>query len=187
MPKPPAYPVRVATHRAYSGKVIAIDVDTMETPAGRRFDLEIIRHAGAAAVIPMLSPASSEDPVILLIRQFRQAAGGEIWEVPAGVLQQGEDPAACAHRELKEETGMTAARMQHLTTILTTPGFTDERIHLFLAADLTAGEPEREADEFIETEPLQLSRALQLVKDGTIQDGKTAIALLYLAGFTLGW
>src|SRR5437660_12163889 len=117
----PASPVSVATRRAYTGRVIAVDVDTLRTPGGATFDLEIIRHAGAAAVVPLLSPLTSDDPTVLLIRQFRHAAGGVIWEVPAGVLRPGEAPEACAWRELKEETGATAGQIQRLTTILTTP------------------------------------------------------------------
>lgn len=148
--------------------------------------MEIIRHKGAAAVVPVLSPLTSDDPTILLIRQFRHAAGGSIWEIPAGVLAPGESPEACARRELKEETGAEAGTIKRLTTILTTPGFTDERIHLFLATDLTVGEPARESDEFIETGTMPLSRCLAMIKEGEIQDGKTIAAILYFAGFTLG-
>ena len=186
MPHAPTAPVPIGTRRAYTGKVIAVDVDTLRTPGGATFDLEIIRHAGAAAVVPLLSPLTSEDPTVLLIRQFRHAAGGVIWEVPAGVLRPGEVPEACARRELKEETGATAGHVQRLTTILTTPGFTDERIHLFVATDLVAGDPEQEADEFIETGTVPLSEALAMIHDGRIQDGKTITALLFLAGFVLG-
>lgn len=182
----PAAPISVATRRAYTGKVIAVDVDTLRSPDGATFDLEIIRHAGAAAVVPLLSPLTSPDPAVLLIRQFRHAAGGVIWEIPAGVLRADEAPEACARRELKEETGATAGNIQRLTTILTTPGFTDERIHLFIATDLEPGEPEQETDEFIETRTVPLSEALSMIREGVIQDGKTISALLFLAGFTLG-
>jgi ADP-ribose pyrophosphatase len=109
-----------------------------------------------------------------------------MYEIPAGRLDPGEDPAACAHRELREETGCTTARLDHLTSIYTTPGFTDERIHLFMATGLTQGSAERELDEFIELETMRVSRALALIQQGEITDGKTIVALLYAAGFRLG-
>ena len=180
-------PVAVSSRRAFTGRVIAVDIETLRHPDGSAFELEMIRHAGAAAVVPLLSPVDDEDPTVLLIRQFRHAAGGFIWEIPAGVIAPGESADDCAHRELKEETGATAGRIERLTTILTTPGFTDERIHLYLATSLTPGEPEQEADEFIETRAVPLSQALAMIRDGEIQDGKTITALLYLAGFKLGW
>jgi ADP-ribose pyrophosphatase len=186
MPPALSLPVLVESRRAYSGRVIAIDVETLRGPNGPAFELEIIRHAGAAAVVPLLSPLDSEDPTVLLIRQFRHAAGGVIWEIPAGVLRPGEHPEDCARRELKEETGASAGRIERLTTILTTPGFTDERIHLFVAMDITQGEPEQESDEFIEVRAMPLSKALEMGRDGEIQDGKTLAALLFLAGFKLG-
>ncbi|MBP6774989.1 MAG: NUDIX hydrolase, partial [Gemmatimonadaceae bacterium] len=108
------------------------------------------------------------------------------YEIPAGRLDAGESPTECAHRELAEETGYRAERVEHLFTMFTTPGFTDEKIHLFLATGLTAGESNREADEFLELVPTRLSRALSMVEQGEIQDAKTALALLYAAGFRLG-
>jgi ADP-ribose pyrophosphatase len=183
----PADPALVATRRAFTGNVVAVDVDTLRGPGGDTFDLEIIRHQGAAAVVPVLSELTSPDPAVLLIRQFRHAAGGSIWEVPAGVLKPGESPEACARRELREETGATAGRIERLTTILTTPGFTDERIHLFVATGIEPGEPQRESDEFIEVETMALSRTLGMIHGGEIQDGKTIAALMFLAGFRLGW
>src|SRR6185436_20777248 len=94
--------VRLSTRRAYSGRVLNVEVDTIRAPDGSTLDLEIIHHAGAAAVVPMLSDLSSDDPQVLLIRQYRYAAGGSIWEIPAGILDSGETPLACAHRELLE-------------------------------------------------------------------------------------
>jgi ADP-ribose pyrophosphatase len=92
----------------------------------------------------------------------------------------------CARRELREETGLSAASLRHLTTIWTTPGFTDEQIHLYLATGLTAGETEFDADEFVEVVPLPMSEALRMVRDGEITDGKTICTLLYAAGFVMG-
>jgi len=105
--------------RVYSGRVIALDVDTVTFPDGSTGELEIIRHPGAAAVVPLLSDPAGPDPTILMLRQYRYATGGTLWEVPAGTLAAGEEPAACARRELEEEAGVRAGRLELLTTIWT--------------------------------------------------------------------
>ena len=172
--------------RVYSGRVINLDVDVVEFPNGSTGELELFRHPGASAIVPFLSDPQGSDPQILLIKQYRYAADGYLYEIPAGRLDAGEDPETCAHRELREETGCTAKTMRHLYTMYTTPGFTDEKIHIFLAADLAQGEAAREADEFLTVEPVKLSRALEMVKSGELKDGKTAIGILYAAGFVAG-
>jgi ADP-ribose diphosphatase len=177
---------RVSSRRAYSGKIISLDVDTVRFPDGSLGDLEMIRHPGASAVVPFLSDPAGEDPQILLIRQYRYAADGYLYEIPAGRLNPGEQPADCAERELKEETGCSAQHVEHLFTMYTTPGFTDEKIHVFMATGLIAGETKHEADEFLELQPMLLSRALKMVQAGEIGDGKTALALLFAAGFRAG-
>jgi ADP-ribose pyrophosphatase len=181
----PQGPGKLSSTRAYTGRIISLDVDEVRYPDGSTGTQEIIRHPGASAVLPMLRP-EDDDPEVLLIRQYRYAADGYLYEVPAGRLDAGESPADCANRELREETGYTADRVEHLFTMFTTPGFTDEKIHLFLATGLTLGESAREADEFLELVPTRLSRALSMVEQGEIQDAKTALALLYAAGFRLG-
>ena len=178
--------MQLARRRIYSGRVVNLDVDTIQYPDGSTGELEMIRHPGASAVLPFASDPRGTDPTVLLIRQYRYAAGGPLLEVPAGRLDPGEEPAACARRELREEVGVTAGRVERLTTIWTTPGFTDERIHLFWAAELTAGDHAREPDEFIEVVPTPLSQTLALVRGGEICDGKTVAAILYMAGFILG-
>jgi ADP-ribose diphosphatase len=180
-----ASPGRLKSTRAYTGRVVSLDVDVVRYPDGSVGELEMIRHPGASAVVPFLSDPSGDDPQVLLIRQYRYAAGGYLYEVPAGRLDPGENPRSCAERELKEETGCSAEQVDYLTTIYTTPGFTDEKIHLFMATDLTAGETKHEADEFLELQPMLLSRALVMIQAGEIQDGKTVIALLFAAGFRL--
>lgn len=176
-------PGQLSSRRVYTGKIVHLDIDTVRFPDGSAGELEMFRHPGASAVVPFLSDPAGEDPQLLLIKQYRYAAGGYLYEIPAGRLDPGEDPADCARRELQEETGCTAERVERLTTIFTTPGFCDEQIHLFLATGLTRGEHQREKDEFLEVETLPLSRALAMVEAGEIRDGKTVAGLLYAAGF----
>lgn len=177
---------KVTSRRVYTGKVINLDIDQIRFPNGNHGELEIIRHSGASAVLPFLGDPAGDDPTILLIRQYRYAADGFIYEIPAGRLEPDEPPEECAVRELREETGCTAAKMEHLYTMYTTPGFTDERIHLFVATGLERGESALESDEIVEVVPTTMSAALRLIKDGTINDAKTALSILYVAGFFLG-
>ena len=114
---------------------------------------------------------------------LNHAADDYIWEVPAGRLDPGETPEACARRELEEEAGVTAGTLDRLTTIYTTPGFTDERIHLFLATDLRTGSENREPDEFVEVHRLRWSRVLDLIRRGEIVDGKTLVSLMFVECF----
>ena len=177
---------QVASRREYTGRVVNLDIDQVRFPNGKVGELELIRHSGASAVLPFLGDPEGEDPTILLIRQYRYAADGFIYEIPAGRLEPGEPPEQCAVRELREETGCTAAKMEHLYTMYTTPGFTDERIHLFAATGLERGESALEQDEFVEVVPTAMSAALRLIRDGTIHDATTALSILYVAGFYLG-
>jgi ADP-ribose pyrophosphatase len=178
--------MQLSSRRVYTGRVINLDVDTVRYPDGTTGELEMIRHPGAAAVVPVVSDPAGADPTVLLLRQYRYATGGTVWEIPAGRLAPGEDPADCARRELLEETGVTAGRLERLTTIWTTPGFTDEKIHLYWASDLTTGAHAREADEFIEVVPKPLTEVLAAIRSGEICDAKTVVAILYMAGFVLG-
>ncbi|MGH9423680.1 MAG: NUDIX hydrolase, partial [Thermoanaerobaculia bacterium] len=149
-------PGKISSRRIYTGRVISLDVDEVRFPNGTTGELEMIRHSGASAIVPILEMPGQEKQV-LLIRQYRYAAGGFLYEVPAGRLEPGEAPETCAHRELKEETGYSAATLTHLTTIFTTPGFTDEKIHLFVAHGLTSGESALESDEILELHPTPFS------------------------------
>ena len=160
----------------WEGNVGSFGLDTVDLPSGERATLALFRHPGAAAVVPFLD----RDRVVML-RQFRHAAGGVIWEVPAGKLDRGEDPRTCAARELEEETGYRAGRIERTGAILTTPGFTDERIHLFAAFDLEIVPARREEHEVIELVPLALDAALELVWSGELSDAKSALALIYAA------
>ena len=179
-------PGTVDSRRIYTGRVLNLDIDTVRFPNGSVGELEMIRHSGASAVVPFLSDPAGDDPQLLLIRQYRYAANDYLYELPAGRLDPGEAPVDCASRELREETGCSAGSVEYMYTMYTTPGFTDEKIHLFLASDLTDGETSHEADEFLEVERMALSRALELIRDGVIRDAKTALGILYAAGFRAG-
>lgn len=171
----------LSSERLHTGRVLNLDLDTVRFPDGSTGRLEMIRHSGASAVLPFLDDPRSADPRVLLIRQFRHAADDFIWEIPAGRLDPGEAPEDCARRELREETGFTARRLRHLTTIYTTPGFTDERIHLFAASGLEPGELAQESDEFVESHVKRWSEVMAMVTSGEIRDGKTIAAVLYAA------
>jgi 8-oxo-dGTP pyrophosphatase MutT (NUDIX family) len=165
----------------YQGRVVNLRIETVKLPNGATADLELMHHVGASAVA-----AVDEAGRVVLIRQFRFAAGGYLWELPAGILQSpNEPPADCAKRELREETGLAAREWRPLGSMFTTPGFCDERIHLFLARDLEQRETARDHDEVItEVRSVALDDALAMIRSGEIVDGKT-IAGLYLAADVL--
>jgi ADP-ribose pyrophosphatase len=165
----------VSSRIAYRGRSIVVAVDEVELPNGRRVALDVVRHPGASAVVPFETESS-----VLLIRQFRHAAGGTIWEVPAGKLD-GDAPEVCARKELEEEAGRRAGRLEALGPIWTTPGFTDEVIHLFAAFDLEKIPMRHEPDEVIEVVETPLARALEMVWSGELRDAKSALALLHAA------
>jgi ADP-ribose pyrophosphatase len=155
---------------------LQIATETVALPNGTTLELDMVRHPGAAAVVPFVGERE-----VLLIRQYRYAAGGVIYEVPAGKLEEGEAPEVCAVRELEEEAGQRAGRIERLGAIWTTPGFTDERIHLFAAFDLSPATQRLEDDELIEVVPMSLDAALEMVWSGELSDAKSALALLHAA------
>ena len=160
------------TRNIYKGKVVTLNIDTVTLPNGITVDLETIRHPGAAAVVPM-----KDDGTVVLIRQFRHAAGGFIYEIPAGKLNPGEDPVACASRELEEEIGYRAGKLELLTSIFTAPGFADEVIHVYTATGLTEGRQQLDRDEVLEVVPMSLAEAVDMIADGRIRDAKTIVGL----------
>jgi ADP-ribose pyrophosphatase len=155
---------------------VRVQKERVTLPNGNSVELDIVRHPGAAAVVPFVS-----EHEVLLIRQYRHAAGGSILEVPAGKLDPGERPIACAARELEEEAGCRAGRLVELGWIWTTPGFTDERIFLFAAFDLEQVPHRRDADEVIETLRMDFDEALALIWLGELNDAKSSLALLHAA------
>jgi ADP-ribose diphosphatase len=160
------------TKNIYHGKIITVNIDTVMLPNGITVDLEMVRHPGAAAVVPL-----KEDGTVILIRQFRHAAGGFIYEIPAGKLHPGEDPKACAARELEEEIGYKAGRLELLSSIFTAPGFTDEVIHIYKATGMTKGRQHLDRDEVLEVVEMPLQEAIDMIRAGTIRDAKTMVGL----------
>ncbi|HNP80898.1 MAG TPA: NUDIX hydrolase [Nitrospira sp.] len=156
----------------YKGTVVTLNVDTVRLPNGHTIDLEVIRHPGASAVVPL-----KEDGTVVLIRQFRHAANGFIYEIPAGKLHPKEDPLDCAARELEEEIGYKAGRFELLSSIFTAPGFADEVIHIYLATGLTIGTQNLDQDEVLEVVEMPLREAIAKIEDGTIRDAKTIVGL----------
>ncbi len=159
-----------------SGFRLAVSRERVTLPNGRNVRLDIVRHPGASAVVPFVS-----DRDVLLIRQYRHAAAGTILEIPAGKLDPGETPEACAARELAEETGQQTQRLEKLGWIWTTPGFTDERIHLFAAFELTPVPPQLDDDEIIEVVRMSIDDALDHVWRGELVDAKSIVALMHAA------
>ncbi|WP_455388423.1 NUDIX domain-containing protein [Petrachloros mirabilis] len=157
----------------YTGKIITLNIDTVTLPNGVTIDLEMVRHPGAAAIVPL-----KDDGTVVLIRQFRHAAGGFIFEIPAGKLHPGEDPKACAARELEEEIGYRAGSLELLSSIFTAPGFTDEVIHIYKATGMTTGHQQLDRDEVLEVIEVPLQEALAMIQAGSIRDAKTMVGLL---------
>lgn len=157
----------------YRGRLIRLDRETASLPDGREVDLDIVHHPGGAVIV-----ALNERREVCLLRQYRHAAGGTIWELPAGCIDPGEaDPLATARRELEEEAGVLARDWQPLGPILTTPGFCDEVLHLYLARGLSTTRTDHGVDEVIEVCWLALSEALAMVMDNRIYDAKSIVGL----------
>jgi ADP-ribose pyrophosphatase len=167
----------------HDGRVVHLSVDRVRFPDGSVGELELIRHRGASAVVPILGGDNTTDPTIVLVRQYRYAAGGFVYEIPAGIPSEEESWEDCARRELEEETGYVAGELHPLTSFFTTPGFTDEVIHLFAATGLSPGTVSRDKDEFIEVVELPLSRVLDLARTGEMRDGKSLVGILFVDRF----
>ena len=159
----------------YQGNLIDLNLETTVLPNGRSISLEIVHHPGGCGVVTL-----DEQERLCLLRQFRHAAGTWIWELPAGKREYGEDPLGTAQRELEEEAGVKASSWRKLGTTLTTPGFCDEVIHLYLAQELTLTAQRVEEHELLECNWIPWSQALDWVHNGTIIDAKTIIGI-YLA------
>ncbi|HEX9138847.1 MAG TPA: NUDIX hydrolase [Steroidobacteraceae bacterium] len=159
--------------KIYQGRVIRLNLETVRLPNGHVEELEIIHHPGGAAVAAVDGAGR-----VCLIRQYRHAAGGWIWELPAGKLEPSEPPLETARRELLEEAGATAGRWHALGPYVSSPGVFTETVHLFLAQEIGIGKVSHEASELIEIHWIDLPEACQQALDGRICDGKTALGLL---------
>jgi ADP-ribose pyrophosphatase len=170
--KPMSLKVHNITH-LYNGKIFNVALEKVTLPNGVIKDREVVRHPGAAAMVPLL-----DDGNVVLVKQHRHAVNDYLWEIPAGTLEPEEEPLACAGRELIEETGYEANNFDKLTEILPAPGYTDEHIHIFLATGLTLAEQRLEDDEILTVQPTPFDKAIEMIKTGEIQDAKTIVGLL---------
>ena len=166
----------LASQKVFEGKLLTVYCDKVELPNGKEASREFIRHPGAVAVVPI-----THDGKVVLVRQYRYPLGKTVLEVPAGKLDTGEEPDDCVLRELEEETGYIAQRIRKLSSIYTTPGFTDEVIHLYIADQLTLAKQCPDEDEFLDVEVYTKEEIKAMIEDGTINDAKSMLALL-LAG-----
>lgn len=160
----------------FEGRIISVALERHRLPDGREASFEMVRHPGGAAALPVL-----DDGRVILIRQFRPAAAGMVWEIPAGRLEPDEDPVDCIRRELEEEIGYRSAVVEPLGSMLSAIGFCDERVYLYVAKGLTQVASSPEPDEFIEPVTMTMDAALRLLEQGEIVDAKTQLALLLAA------
>ncbi|RWR15034.1 NUDIX domain-containing protein [Siminovitchia fortis] len=167
----------VSTETIFEGKIISVQVDEVELPNGKLSKREIVRHPGAVALI-----ALTDENKIVMVEQYRKPLERSLLEIPAGKLEPGEEPAATAERELEEETGYRAGKMEYISSFYTSPGFADEIIHLYLATGLEKVEnpADGDEDEFVELFELTLEEALECIRNERIYDAKTVFAVQYL-------
>jgi ADP-ribose pyrophosphatase len=163
----------ISEKHIYEGNVIKVGMLTVSLPNGKEATRDIVYHPGASVVVPL-----SEDGSLHMVRQFRKPIDCESLELPAGKLDPGEDPKICAERELKEETGLEAGLVKHLISIHTTPGFSNEIIHMYLATDLKEGEACADEDEFLSTEKIKVDNLIDMILNHEITDAKTIIGVL---------
>jgi len=164
----------IASEIKYRGAIIDVKQDVIVLPNGKRAMREIVLRGRAAAVLPV-----DGDGNVVLVRQYRHSVGKVVYEIPAGMMEDGEDdPRECAARELKEETGYAAGRLEFMMTMHAAIGFCTEAVHIYEAGCLTAGETDPDDEEFIETAKFSVAEAIEMIRGGEITDGKTIAALL---------
>jgi ADP-ribose pyrophosphatase len=159
----------------YKGRIINLRLDSVVLENGNTALREVVEHPGAVGVI-----ALKDNGDIVMVKQYRKAAEQVLLELPAGKLEQGEDPAECAARELTEETGYTAGDLRYLVSFYTSPGFSNEVLYMFLATGLREGENDPDDDEMVETVEISRDRAMEMILKGEIKDGKTIAGILLL-------
>ena len=164
---------RLSSRRVYEGKVLSLDLDEVLEPGGVRVTREVVRHRGSVAALPVMADGS-----VILVRQYRYAVAEALWELPAGRLDGRETPEAGMQREMREEIGQAAGRLEKVAFLYTSPGFSDEALHLFRATELVADKAVGDDDEQIEIAPFTLAQATAMIGSGELRDGKTLIAIL---------
>ncbi len=167
------YEKTLSSKLVYEGSIINVEKLSVELPNGHIASRDVIRNPGASVIIPII------EDCIILVEQFRKPAEKVFIELPAGKLEYGEDPAECAIRELKEETGYSAEKLEKVLTLYPAPAFADEVLHIYLATGLTKGEASPDEDEFISARPYKLEKALSMIDDGLINDSKTVAGILF--------
>jgi ADP-ribose pyrophosphatase len=163
----------IKSEMVYPGRAFTIRRDTLRLPDGHETRLDIVEHVGSVVILPL-----DENGHILFVRQYRHAAGLELLELPAGTLDKGEEPIACAHREIREETGMAAGRLESLGGFFLAPGYSTEYMHVFLATDLHHAPLEADPDEFLSVERVPMAEAVAMCERGEIPDAKSLAAFL---------
>ncbi|MBS4536225.1 NUDIX hydrolase [Clostridium sp. D2Q-14] len=163
------------SEKVYDGKTLNLRIDTVELPDKKYSKREIVEHPGAVCIVPM-----NTNNEIYLVKQYRKAIDKEILEIPAGKIEIGEEPKDCAIRELKEETGLKAGNYEYILEFYTSPGFCNEKMHLFIAKDLEEGEATPDIDEYIDIEKFKLEKLLHMIEIGEINDSKTIIGIQFV-------
>lgn len=161
------------SEKVYEGKILNLRIDTVELPDKKYSKREIVEHPGAVSIIPI-----NENNEVYLVKQYRKAIDKEILEIPAGKIEIGEEPKDCAIRELKEETGLEAESIDYMFEFYTSPGFSNEKMYLFIAKGLIKGEATPDTDEYIDIEKIHLDELINMVKNGQISDSKTLVGIL---------
>ncbi len=160
------------SEKIYEGKILSVRIDTVELPDKKYSKREIVEHPGAVAIVPI----TREDEIVF-VKQFRKATETVLLEIPAGKLEINEQPVECAKRELKEETGLDAEKMEYIFDYFSSPGYTNEKIHIFIATGVIPGEATPEDDEYIDVVKININEAMDMIHNGTIKDGKTIIGI----------
>jgi len=165
----------LSSQQIYNGRILKLRLDTVKLPSGRVTKREIVEHDDSIAIV-----AIDGDDNVLLVKQFRKAVEKEVLEIPAGGIEPGEEPVAAVKRELREETGFLPQRVERIGGFYTSPGYSSEFLHLFVASDLTPAKLQAEDTESIKVERVPISRILELIRTGTINDAKSVAGLLML-------
>lgn len=161
------------SERVFEGKLLTLRVDTVELPNKYYSKREIVEHSGGVAIV-----AITDDNEVVLVKQYRKAIEDFLLEAPAGKLEYGEDPLECAKRELREETGYTTDNIELLTATYPSPGYTTEKIYIYLAKDLKQGSQELDEGEYLEVEKININTLIKMINNKEIMDSKTITGIL---------